>query len=88
MACRGLLGPSGQAVAVTTRELPPVTTLTMHQQRGWRCVWCRAPLSVGYDIDLGEQRTRPRTGAAYSWFPRCCSDAQACAEREEGRAPQ
>jgi hypothetical protein len=70
---------------MTTRELPPVTDLTEQQQRGWSCVWCKAPLTVGADRDLGEKRARPGGGAAYSWFPRACSDAEACAAREAER---
>lgn len=73
---------------MTVRDLPPVAGLTEQQQRGWRCVWCREPLTVGADVDLGEQRARPIGGAAYSWFPRCCSDVEACATREDKRAPQ
>lgn len=69
-----------------TRPLPPVASLTEHQQRGWGCVWCRHPLRVGDDQDLGEQRARPAKGAAYSWFPRACADTAACAERERGAA--
>lgn len=69
----------------TKRALPAVTSLTEDQQRGWCCVWCREPLKVGDDRDLGEQRARPTTGAAYSWFPRGCADTVACAEREAGR---
>ncbi|MEE4494152.1 hypothetical protein, partial [Streptomyces sp. BE230] len=67
---------------MTVRVLPPVAELTEQQQRGWRCVWCSHPVTVGADVDLGEQRTRPRTGAAYSWFPRACLDTTACATRE------
>ncbi|THA78425.1 hypothetical protein E6R60_05955 [Streptomyces sp. A0642] len=70
---------------VRARALPAVSTLSMQQQRGWRCVWCRYPLQVGYDVDLGEQRAQPRTGAAYSWFPRACSETAECAAREAGR---
>ncbi|WNI30724.1 hypothetical protein [Streptomyces sp. ITFR-6] len=71
---------------MTTRELPPVNKLTMQQQRGWRCVWCRYPLTVGADVDLGEQRARPSDGAAYSWFPRACSDVAVCVVREAEQA--
>ncbi|MEU2026820.1 hypothetical protein ABZ565_32480 [Streptomyces sp. NPDC016469] len=66
----------------TKRQLPAVASLSQDQQRGWHCVWCRAPLTVGDDQDLGEQRARPTNGAAYSWFPRACKDAAACAGRE------
>lgn len=54
----------------------------MHQQRGWHCVWCSHTLTVGEDVDLGEQRARPARGAAYLWFPRACRDTTACARRE------
>lgn len=67
---------------MTVRDLPPVSDLTEQQQRGWRCVWCRTRLSVGADVDLGEQRARPANGAAYSWFPRACSDMVSCSARE------
>ncbi|WP_371602300.1 hypothetical protein OG345_05270 [Streptomyces sp. NBC_01220] len=70
---------------MTTRGLPPVARLTVQQQRGWRCVWCSYPLTTGEVIDLGEQRARPAKGAAYSWFPRCCADVEACAGREAKR---
>ncbi|MDP5309968.1 hypothetical protein P8A21_03135 [Streptomyces poriferorum] len=70
---------------MTVRDLPPVAELSVQQQRGWRCTWCSTPLNVGYDVDLGEQRARPATGAAYSWFPRCCADVRACAGREAKR---
>lgn len=73
---------------MTTRELPPVSELTEQQQRGWRCVWCGNPLSVGYDINLGEQHARPVDGAAYSWFPRACADVEVCAVREAKRVRQ
>ncbi|MFG3136164.1 hypothetical protein ACGFZA_08060 [Streptomyces sp. NPDC048211] len=63
---------------MTTRGLPPVAKLTEQQQRGWACVWCGRSLTVGSDIDLGEQRARPAVGAAYSWFPRACPDTAAC----------
>lgn len=66
------------------RDLPPVNGLTEQQQRGWSCIWCGTSLTVGADIDLGEQRARPTAGAAYSWFPRACSDTRACADRERG----
>lgn len=69
---------------MTVRDLPPVAELTEQQQRGWACVWCRTQLRVGADVDLGEKRVEPATGAAYSWFPRACADAAACAEREAG----
>ncbi|MFJ2094737.1 hypothetical protein ACIOEW_36615 [Streptomyces sp. NPDC087901] len=69
---------------MTVRELPPVRDLTEQQQRGWRCVWCRYPLTVGADIDLVEQRSQAVNGAAYSWFPRACRDTTACAGREAG----
>lgn len=71
---------------MTTRSLPSVAELTEQQQRGNSCVWCSTPLRVGQDVDLGEQRARPTTGAAYSWFPRCCADTNACATREAGQA--
>lgn len=71
---------------MTVRDLPPVSDLTEQQQRGWSCVWCKASLTVGEDQDLGEKRARPDKGAAYSWFPRACSDATACAVRERGQA--
>ncbi|WP_405548705.1 hypothetical protein [Streptomyces microflavus] len=67
---------------MTTRALPPVKDLTEAQQRGWVCVWCRAALGIGLGVGLGEQRVRPADGAAYSWFPRQCSDAAACQARE------
>ncbi|MFC9244600.1 hypothetical protein ACFT7S_11385 [Streptomyces sp. NPDC057136] len=70
------------------RDLPSVSDLTEQQQRGGVCVWCRTPLSVGADIDLGEQRARPDGGAAYSWFPRACSDVAACSAREAGAVRQ
>ena len=69
---------------MTTRELPPVTELTEQQQRGWHCIWCQERLRLGDDINLGEQRARPATGAAYSWFPRACADTAACTAREAG----
>ncbi|MFB7548616.1 hypothetical protein [Streptomyces sp. NPDC056154] len=72
---------------MTVRDLPPVSDLTEQQQRGWSCVWCRAALTVGEDMDLGEKRARPEGGAAYSWFPRACSDTAACAAREAEQAP-
>ncbi|MEE1750863.1 MULTISPECIES: hypothetical protein [unclassified Streptomyces] len=68
------------------RGLPPVSGLTEQQQRGRSCLWCGAVLTVGADTDLGEQRARPATGAAYSWFPRACADTAACAARERRRA--
>ncbi|OKK24253.1 hypothetical protein AMK09_05260 [Streptomyces sp. CB02488] len=61
------------------RALPPVSTLTEQQSRGWRCIWCDHPLVSGLDVDLGEQRTHPADGAAYSWFPRACADTATCA---------
>lgn len=64
----------------TQRPLPSVTTLTEAQQRGWACVWCRSALGIDLGVDLGEQRVKPADGAAYSWFPRQCSDA--CQVRE------
>lgn len=67
---------------MTVRNLPPVTALTEQQQRGWRCVWCQHLLRVGVDVDLGEQRARATSGAAYAWFPRACRDKAACARRE------
>ncbi|MGW6578813.1 hypothetical protein ACWF76_05310 [Streptomyces globisporus] len=67
---------------MTARALPPITTLTEAQQRGWACVWCHATLGIGLGDDLGEQRVRPVDGAAYSWFPRQCPDAAACRARE------
>ncbi|MGZ2359959.1 hypothetical protein LRE75_25275 [Streptomyces sp. 372A] len=70
---------------MTVRDLQPVVTLTEQQQRGWACVWCRTQLRVGADVDLGEKRVLPRTGAAYSWFPRACADMAGCAERETGK---
>ncbi|MEU6017418.1 hypothetical protein ABZ826_26240 [Streptomyces sp. NPDC047515] len=42
---------------------------------------------MGADRDLGEKRARPEGGAAYSWFPRACSDVVACATREAEQAP-
>ncbi|WRZ12232.1 hypothetical protein OG892_16290 [Streptomyces sp. NBC_00341] len=66
---------------MTVRDLPPVGALSEQQRRGWRCVWCRHPLAVGADVDLGERRARPAGDAAYSWFPRACADTQACASR-------
>ncbi|MFF2013646.1 hypothetical protein ACFVWY_31905 [Streptomyces sp. NPDC058195] len=71
---------------MNVRNLPSASELTEQQQRGWSCVWCRTGLTIGTDTDLGEQRTRPAAGAAYSWFPRACSDAAACAAREAGLA--
>lgn len=73
---------------MTVRDLPPVNELTVQQQRGWRCVWCRYPITTGADIDLGVQRTRAGNGAAFSWFPRCCSDVEGCAGREAKGVPQ
>ncbi|MFD3790547.1 hypothetical protein [Streptomyces cyaneofuscatus] len=70
----------GATMAV--RDLPPVSQLTEQQQRGWNCVRCRAPLSPGSDVDLGEKRVTPAEGAAYSWFPRACADTTACRARE------
>ncbi|MYR36401.1 hypothetical protein [Streptomyces sp. CFMR 7] len=67
---------------MTTRALPPVTTLTEAQQRGWACVWCRTALGIGLGDNLGEQRVTPATGAAYTWFPRQCPDRPACQARE------
>ncbi|WP_103512859.1 hypothetical protein [Streptomyces sp. SM13] len=67
---------------MTARALPPITTLTEAQQRGWACVWCHAALGIGLGVDLSEQRVRPADGAAYSWFPRQCLNPMACAERE------
>ncbi len=67
---------------MTVRDLPPVSQLTEQQQRGRHCVRCRAPLSPGSDIDLGEKRVTPAEGAAYSWFPRACADTTACRARE------
>jgi hypothetical protein len=69
---------------VNTRALPPVSSLSEDQQRGWCCVWCRERLRLGDDVNLGEQRARPATGAAYSWFPRACADTAACTVREAG----
>ncbi|WP_406501991.1 hypothetical protein OHA04_37780 [Streptomyces sp. NBC_01590] len=71
---------------MTVRDLPPVSELTEQQQRGWSCVWCKTTLTIGEDKDLGEKRARPEGGAAYSWFPRACSDAAACVGREQGQA--
>lgn len=67
---------------MTTRSLPSITSLTEAQQRGWACVWCSGPLGIGLGDDLGEQRVKPADGAAYSWFPRQCSDTVACLARE------
>ncbi|XCM28819.1 hypothetical protein ABXI76_05025 [Streptomyces parvus] len=67
---------------MATRALPPVTTLTEAQQRGWACCWCRTQLGIDLGEDLGEQRVRPADGAAYSWFPRQCPDIVACQARE------
>ena len=67
---------------MTTRALPPVINTTEAQRRGWACVWCRAALGIGLGDDLGEQRVKPADGAAYSWFPRQCSDTVACLARE------
>ncbi|MFJ1955342.1 hypothetical protein ACIOGT_10210 [Streptomyces microflavus] len=67
---------------MTVRDLPPVSQLTEQQQRGWHCARCRAPLSPGSDIDVGEKRVTPAEGAAYSWFPRACADSAACRVRE------
>ncbi|MFJ1740435.1 hypothetical protein ACIOG4_17375 [Streptomyces microflavus] len=66
------------------RDLPPVSQLTEQQQRGWHCVRCRAPLSPGSDVNLGEKRVTPADGSAYSWFPRACADIAACLVREAG----
>ncbi|WP_326593799.1 hypothetical protein [Streptomyces brevispora] len=66
---------------MTVKDLPPVAELSEQQQRGWRCVWCSFPVTVGEDVDLGEQRARPADGAAYSWFPRACADTEVCAAR-------
>ncbi|MFD3975207.1 hypothetical protein [Streptomyces cyaneofuscatus] len=66
------------------RQSPPVRDMSEQQQRGWCCVWCREPLGVSLGTDLGEQRIVPATGAAYSWFPRECPDAAACAGRAAG----
>lgn len=83
--------PSGPLAAehrpIAARDLPPVNELTEQQCRGWRCVWCRHPLTVGDDIDMGEQRATPAGGAAYSWFPRACADTEACTERADQRSP-
>lgn len=68
---------------MTVRDLPPVAELTTQQQRGWECVWCSAKLHTGTARDLGEQRHRPAKGCPYSWFPRACPDAAACADREQ-----
>ncbi|MFI6862657.1 hypothetical protein ACIBKZ_22640 [Streptomyces sp. NPDC050421] len=66
---------------MAVKALPPVSELTEQQQRGWRCIWCRYPLTPGADVDLGEQRARPVGGAAYSWFPRACADEATCTAR-------
>lgn len=71
---------------MTARALPPASDLTEQQQRGWTCVWCKTTLAVGEDMDLGEKRARPEGGAAYSWFPRACSDNATCADRERRQA--
>ncbi|MFG2409274.1 hypothetical protein ACGFR8_34035 [Streptomyces brevispora] len=68
------------------RALPAVKDLTEQQQRGWCCVWCRAPLGVGLGTDLGQQRVTPTTGATYLWFPRECVNATACAGRDKAVA--
>ncbi|XMN09287.1 hypothetical protein ACK8N7_26255 [Streptomyces griseobrunneus] len=66
---------------MAVRQLPPVREMSERQQRGWCCVWCRERLGVDLGTDLGEQRVSPPDGAAYSWFPRECADAAACADR-------
>ncbi|MGY3682977.1 hypothetical protein [Streptomyces sp. TE33382] len=66
---------------MAVQQLPPVSTLSEQQQRGRACTWCAEPLGT----DLGEQRVRPATGAAYSWFPRECLDALACPGRRAAR---
>ena len=70
---------------MTVRDLPPVGELSERQQRGTACVWCAAPLCTSLGVGLGEQRVRPRTRAAYSWFPRECLDARACTGRRAAR---
>ncbi|MFE7535149.1 hypothetical protein ACFU67_12865 [Streptomyces rhizosphaericola] len=67
---------------MATRALPSITSLTEAQQRGWACVWCKAALGIGLGDDLGVQRARPATGAAFLWFPRQCPDRAACQVRE------
>lgn len=64
------------------RPLPPAGALSEHQQRGWRCTWCRYPLTPGYDVPLGEVRVAAEHGAAYTVFMRACADAVGCSERE------
>ena len=71
--------------AATARPLPPVNAMSEWQQRGWRCVWCANPLGVGLGTALEEEHVIPPGGAAYRWFPRECSDTQACATREARR---
>jgi len=71
---------------MTVRDLPPADAVTEYQRRGWSCVWCHAVLDAAGAVSLGQQRVRPREGAAYSWFPRACADKVACASREQ--APQ
>ncbi|MGY3679766.1 hypothetical protein ACVWXU_003389 [Streptomyces sp. TE33382] len=66
-------------------HLPAPESLSDAQQRGAACVRCAAPLGTDLGIDCGEQRVRPATGAAYSWFPRECLDALACAGRRVAR---
>ncbi|WP_329943662.1 hypothetical protein [Streptomyces sp. BE147] len=70
---------------MTVKDLPPVSALSEQQQRGTACTWCAAPLGTDLGVDLGEQRVRPATGAAYSWFPRECLDKLACAGRRVAR---
>ncbi|MEW1892287.1 hypothetical protein [Streptomyces sp. NPDC085659] len=72
----------------TQRPLPPVPSLSEHQQRGWRCCWCRYPLSPGYDQAVGEVPVKPPNGAAYTVFLRACADTAECAEREKQQHPE
>ncbi|MER7135425.1 hypothetical protein ABT358_02630 [Streptomyces sp. NPDC000341] len=53
------------------QELPPVSTLSSHQQRGVDCVFCGKSLQVGQIIDLGP-RPVDAHGSSAQWFPRRC----------------
>ncbi|MGQ4351999.1 hypothetical protein [Streptomyces drozdowiczii] len=66
------------------RRLPSVGSLSEHQQRGWRCCWCRWQLHPGYDRAVGEIRVAPERGAAYTVFLRECADTEECQARAPG----
>lgn len=66
------------------RRLPSVGSLSEHQQRGWRCCWCRWPLHPGYDRAVGEIRVAPERGATYTVFLRECADKKECQDRLPG----